>query len=387
MAYLRTRWRTDAELRTHVQATYRYDNGALLWGPASTEEMEGTYYEEFSDTVGLHGVVNYARHFSAKAVLEPPPYIMQNWGGPWAYYRPGGIKFFNSTGEFFKSLIPLVPVDLREGMCGDALTSFTNQFEPQVDFVNFLFETRQIGDLIPKIERSITKTASGAFLGWKFGIKPAISDLRSLAQIADYVTRRLVWLRNSYGKSVRLGFTRRFDLSPQGEYLLYQDGSLSGNTVKLKLVGHGGLFRAGGFLTHRLSGLDGVTAQALGLSAALGTQNPAAILWEAIPFSFVADWFTRVQELVGTLNVQPFKGEYKLERVSHSYKTFVIYRYVLHRGSSWDTESNSDQDRGVVEAELYERFPNLPASSSLLTGETLSPTQQLLALSLVRQRF
>lgn len=386
MAYIRNRYRSDTELKTFVEATHRDSDGALLWGPVPVERYVGSLMEEFSDSVGFKNVVNYAHHWRVEAVVEPPPLLKQNWGSTATYFT-GGDPFFSFTRDFLIGLLPLVPVPLRESLCGDALTSFTDEFKPQVDLVNFAFETSAIEELIPRISSSITKSASGAFLGWKFGIKPALSDLRSLAGVSNYVARRLAWLRSSYGQTVRVGFTRRFDIEPQGEYLLYQDGSLSGNTVKLKLVNCGGLFRAGGFLTHRLSGLDGISAEALALSAALGTQNPAAILWEAIPFSFVADWFTRVQELVATLNVQPFKGEYKLERVSHSFKTFANFRYVLHKGGSWSSESNTDSDYGTLSVERYERYPNLPASSSLLTGETLSPTQQLLALSLIRQRF
>lgn len=370
-------------MQSFVQGTRRDDNGNYVYGPVTVTPVVGSYLENFQDVTGIgYGQVKPVVHFKITSALEPLRPVKQWWGSFFATYDLGGERVPHFDDGVLYPLCPPLANSPRETFGLEAYTSFTDQVPTQVDIVNFGFETSQIRDLVPKIEKSFSKTAAGAYLGWKFGIKPMISDLRKLHELTGYIARRLAWLRSTFGQRVRLGYSTEFSLS-LSDYVIYADPNDSAIFARLTPVAQRNLFRAGGFLTHRLSGLDDVTAEAFALSAALGTQNPLAVLWEAIPFSFVVDWFAKVQKLVATLKIQPFHGEYHLEMVSHSIKSSVVYR--LKQGQHYP--SVVVDDLGVLLAERYERVPGLPVPSTIFVGEGLTQTQQMLALALIRQRL
>jgi hypothetical protein len=355
-----------------------------VYGPETVLGRYGSFYEIMEDAQITSSGVKPVTHFKASSALERPKPIKQWWGSFFATYYGGVEACFPAFNDSLLPLCPSLANSPKEDFGLEAYTSFVDQFQPQVDIINFSlgFETSQLLGLIPKIESSLTRTAAGAFLGWKFGIKPMISDLRSLHGSMAYLAKRLAWLRSTYGQRTRLGFQREFSL-PVSDVVFYADTNEPASFIKLTPVAQRSTFRAGGFLTHRLQGLDSVVADSLALSAVLGLTNPLAVVWEAIPFSFVVDWFTKVSKMAATLQVQPFQGEYNVEGMTHSMNSSVTYR--LLQGQKYP--SVQVNDLGPLVLERYERFPGLPVPSSIFGTGELTPTQQMLALALIRQRI
>lgn len=153
--------------------------------------------------------------------------------------------------------------------------------------------------------RKVVKTASGAFLAWKFGVSPILGDIFSIIRGKDSLKRQLK--AHMEGKAKAVSVSRplyihksdlTWDISPlierQRQCRVVKRGevryvlSVLPNNPYLSEF-----FRKADFVMSRFA------------------TSPARLAWETIPFSFVADWFVDIKGSLDTLDamlgVQPFK--------------------------------------------------------------------------------
>lgn len=90
--------------------------------------------------------------------------------------------------------------------------------------------------------------------------------------------------------------------------------------VSLEVDQYAAHFSSSWYLLQELDGLDDAWATLRGLIAGLGINNPAKIVWNAIPFSFVADWAFPFGSLLDRLAVQPFAGRWEIYDMVNSVK-------------------------------------------------------------------
>lgn len=143
--------------------------------------------------------------------------------------------------------------------------------------------------------------ASGVYLGWLYGLSPLPSDLRSLDQLRDAITRA----RKEFQVDLR---TRKTFSNDEG-WLGYQSAQVmlcqQVNRVMPEIdeildqpnlrVAHGLAFQNG----HTL--LEDAAARLASMGFPATPAEIALNLWELFPYSFVADWFVglgdRLEEL------------------------------------------------------------------------------------------
>jgi hypothetical protein len=137
--------------------------------------------------------------------------------------------------------------------------------------------------------RKVIRTASGAYLAWKFGLSPVLSDMMSvhkyLPTLKTDVQRhanqdssrfsRVAILRATFPNGIIGGF---------GTDNQYREGKVLGDpTVRYVLVVkpstkyHTSFFRTLDVAVRRFA------------------SSPASLAWELVPFSFVADWFVDIR--------------------------------------------------------------------------------------------
>lgn len=266
----------------------------------------------------------------------------------------------------------------RTALADDAFDALVPQIPQEVSLPNFLYELRELTDLIPKIEGSLVKQAASGYLTYSFGYKPLIGDLQKLANLAETVAARLQYLRDTWGRETRISFQSSWETTAPSEILL--TGAEGPANYRYKRQSIRTIFRAGGYLFHQLEDLDGKIGMLRGLVGALGFNNPLGVLWEAIPFSFVVDWFTRIGNAISQSAVQPFVGPWEIRRVTHS--------YTIHGQWSLDVEFPAGyspvkytSDSGTYT--LYQRVTGLPVPAGLLNTEGLTSNQQTLAAALI----
>jgi hypothetical protein len=141
-------------------------------------------------------------------------------------------------------------------------------------------------------------------------------------------------------------------------------------------------FRATGTLYQKLEGLDGAFSEWQAAAAQFGFNDPLKVVWEAIPYSFVVDWFANVQGMLDRFTVQPFEGVWEVSNVTSSFSSSsVIEGWIWPRrqfGNNWLLTH-------ILHRRAYKRIVGLPVARLHL--DTLSPKRQVLLGSLIYQRL
>jgi hypothetical protein len=245
--------------------------------------------------------------------------------------------------------------------------------------------------LLPKIEDSLAKTVAGGYLNYQFGWKPFIGDLIALRDLSKNVRARLKWLRDTFGKPLRLGCS--MDLTLEGpaevEVAPFGYGGFSDQIVARRTEFRG-IARAGCWFEHHLQDLAGLDGEIRAFVGALGLTNPAGVVWEAIPYSFVADWFTSVGSRTKEVSFNPFPGEWKTWHHNHSFTTevaFDLFQRCPSPYAPYPLSVGSEVRIGSGRIKRYERNVGMPVPASVLTSTSLDTRQQLLAAALLGARM
>jgi hypothetical protein len=124
------------------------------------------------------------------------------------------------------------------------------------------------------------------------------------------------------------------------------------------------------------------------LMDSLGVNANLAIIWNAIPFSFVVDWLVNIGRLLDSLRVENVTFQTEILDFCHSVKTSVNLE-----ASAYVREFNSKVPLpgtgvflGRVTASRYVREVGLPPLFQTLTATGLSVREFLLGSSLIRSR-
>jgi len=335
-----------------------------------------------------------------------PPYapIMVTFNGP--IFPPESIG----------SCVPSYSqVDLT-GMSKMAFQAFHEQLPEATSLPNFLLELGDLKDLLPTIEkwRSLIKLAqdvkmrfrpgkSDAFskvqtigdvmrvlrnqhLQMQFGVVPLLSDLKAFANVIPNVRKRLAYLRKTNGKRRRVHFSKPIevpleDIPHSSEYIglgMY----FIGEPIACNCT-----FHASAEVVMTLEGLDEADTMLRGVADALGFSNPAKVIWNAIPFSFVLEYFVKIEHILNGLKVPAFQGKTEVFNVCHSISaTVAIQQKILYNGLFFGTGSIQDIDLGSTAVKLYERKLGLPVGYSDLPLTDPSPQQQVLMAALLDQK-
>jgi hypothetical protein len=118
-----------------------------------------------------------------------------------------------------------------------------------------------------------------------------------------------------------------------------------------------------------------------GLLHAFGVVRVASIIWEAIPFSFVVDWFVNVGDLIGNIEDQLLDP---LPIVIHDFSHSLKYGYRTKFTWRWN---NVRTDIAIQTREFYERRRDTPSLWDSLSVHTPNLNQAGLGLSLVIARM
>jgi len=266
----------------------------------------------------------------------------------------------------------------------DAFNRFHDQIPTEVSVANFLYELKDIKGLIPKIEKTLSKTASSNFLAYNFGVAPMIGDLKKLSTLSESVGKRLQHLRSTAGRQITVHYKGK--LLHRGFPVSVLCNPTFGTNAKyeFRVISYEGSYHASARIRQNLSGLSDPSAILKAYAAATGLNNPAAIVWEAIPYSFVVDWFFHLDKYVNMLAIQPFGGEYTVSDTCYSLKEETVYE--MFQNFNEGEPGNAKHSLGLISVWHYRRYPGLPMSCALLSNGTLNPKQQLLALALLDMR-
>lgn len=229
------------------------------------------------------------------------------------------------------------------------------------------------------IKRNI-KTDSSAYLAYQFGVLPLIGDLIHVYNRLTTLSDHIAWLRKNSGQLTKVEYKAGLPL-PTASILPSRPSSAP--------TGAGGYWRSvpelrAGFkawatITYDVSALTDLELSIKTLKRAFGLNNPAAIIWEAIPYSFVVDWISNVGDLVGRLE-SPIKLPCTIEDCGYGvWVESTIEDYY----TTWGKTSMIRRTR----TRGYSRRLGLPIGISKLSLDTPSAKQLVLGLALIGQKI
>lgn len=276
----------------------------------------------------------------------------------------------------------ILPSGVAGGFSREAIRNVTEQMETEVSIANFLWELRDgIGSLLPKLKGNLLEIFGGNWLWWNFGAMPLVSDIKKLLNLTGTVYRRLEHLKRVNKRDVTITWKGVWDRPDTptavssgegGQYMLSVPFApcIEWEVIKVRV----------NIRAHYDLDLSGSDVFLQGMVAALGLNNPAQIVWEAIPFSFVVDWFTNAQEWLedNIDTAQPFKGTIAVNGSDHTYDRRVLYSYHAATDNKGNTAPLSQT---LIRA--YYRRAGLPGGTYSEDG--LSAHQLSLAAALIGQ--
>lgn len=305
----------------------------------------------------------FGKQFTSSAVSPGPPYVAQNaFNTEKLVGRPGRVSLtkYWSDGKQVRARYsdyacvqgigqnsspaishwPFGYPSFQESWVTTALAR-VNFTKPIISLPNFIFELREFPSMLRDLGRVLSggsrlSDIPGAHLAWQFGWDPLISDIRTLFDLSTELEK----------------LRKRFLKAKMAKRL---QGSIGEDEYsKLESVSNGVV----GVASHRRrwTGKDEIwyTAHWECIAAnppelfgdkwsvwsnALGLNRPAAVIWAAIPWSFVIDYFTNVSTFLeasgGFAEYRPTKVCIMHTHEAECVEDTVVFDSTLISGTSY----------------------------------------------------
>lgn len=355
-----------------------------------------THFETMNDVHGNRWGQNPVSHAKIVCSCKSPDEVIWTDANDGIVYRttlPGDVDVDPNLAASVEGLSG----DQIGDFAWDAFYNATTQIKEEVSIANFLHELRDLKGMFTFLKERIDRLISGGFLGFQFGIKPLINDLKKMASVLKATRKRLRFLQKTVGKIYPVRYRREIDVAGRGdeppEYLGLQELPLGHKyptavthvqrlTSKVQL-------NSTVLIKNRLESLDSTLAFLDSLAAGLGLNNPAKILWNAIPLSFVFDWFVNTENVFRELNRNygggaPFKGS--LEVVGALFSMKEEHELALWTYEPVTSESYRRRLVGSAKVTKYIRMNGLPFNDFISPTGELSSLQKMLLAALIHNR-
>lgn len=366
-----------------------YPDGFLAYsaGPGLIWTSEETMEDMVGSVTEWHPVSHVkSKYFGG----TPPNYVIPpdpEFGGGSTYVYSGTYCY--TWGVDLPQ--PEIPPGLAGMISRKALENATRQVPMKVSIANFLLELKNPKELLPRVSEFISrKTPSDLYLWWKFGAEPFVRDLKALMTVWADTRKRLDHLKKVNHRTVTIHYKHGniTMMEPQDVEELNEAFALWSMfydpvypQLSLRMDKFEGSVDVQMQVTYDLQGLDGPWAFWDSLASSLGLNNPAGIVWEAIPFSFVVDWIVPVGDFIENLNpgAKTFDGDIRVVSCHHTIKTDAA--------ASWYSPTNPDggyQKVCSMTAKGFYRREGLPGGQLITDG--LTTGQQLLGAALLNSQ-
>jgi hypothetical protein len=272
---------------------------------------------------------------------------------------------------------------LINSACADMKPDLTSLSVP-----NFLLEIEDIRKLfqIWKKSLSVARNLAGAHLNWEFGWKPMVSDLKNLVAAVTGLEEKLA----AFIKEANCLFTQKKTMMTE---TLTNSGVATGPGNNYhKTQWNITLTRsATAHICWRpkvIQDLYSLQNSLRTIADALGFELNPSILWDALPFSFVIDWFFDVGSLLERFKIDTMELPivYVDSYLQYHEDVDFVSRSIHHDGDPanvWWNETWSAE--WITRRKLFHRMPLFPDYSTFTSNGWKFPSlnQALKGLSLV----
>lgn len=293
-----------------------------------------------------------------------------NFGIVWNNYRCDAMQ--DVTG-FVRGLTQGVPGAPSLGALATMLLARTTPSRPVVDLPIAVYELKDIPSMLRLEGDSFLRKAASANLSYQFGWAPLLSDLSKLLSFQDEVSKRETELRNLFDSGLRRK-ARLWDgsITHTQNRFAQSDGGLIGGSWKCDEA-----IEYWGFVNWYPTILPPRTAaemRSLARRAVLGLTVDLSTAWNAIPWTWLADWCTNIgQFLAAQRNIIP---------CSHSLPQ-IMQHYAFEAYCDFPVGINVTRHQCWLEQK--NRFPQSPSLSAHLPYLSLRQLSILGSIGVTRR--
>jgi hypothetical protein len=229
--------------------------------------------------------------------------------------------------------------------------------------------------------------AATANLVWQFAVRPTLDDAKKLASLIGEFESRLSKLIDNAGKRRVAHYARPIDnyivLPPYGLNNIPSLFNSAVHTIERRRDWKSRpKYHASMLYTYDASALKGQLGKLRGLIHAFGVDRVGSILWEALPFSFVIDWFVNVGDMIRSVEDHLLDP---LPIVIHDFNHSLKYSWRISLRWNWNGKILTDI--AYRDYEYYERRRDIPSLWDSLSVRTPNLNQVGLGLSLIVVRM
>lgn len=193
--------------------------------------------------------------------------------------------------------------------------------------VNFMLELKQLGGLFTlwKKSESLLRNIANGHLNVSFGWLPFISDVRRLRDSLANFQKKLRKLQEESGKPQWRHYRRPMDTVDLPPVISLNKGNLIDGygactlTRQCKWITRPQYCATIGY-TYYLPDMTETSNKIKGYLDSLGIQGNPSIFWNAVPYSFVVDWFFNVGSWLNSLRVDNLSIPATVTDFCHSIK-------------------------------------------------------------------
>lgn len=183
--------------------------------------------------------------------------------------------------------------------------------KPDFSVLNYLFELKDVPSMLRARHEKLSDIGS-YYLALKFGWEPLLRDLRNLFTFQQRAQKHLAQLIRDNGRSVR----RRVNLFDRELSSTQNSGSSYGVIAPIvdtwffqeepkftdKVVEYDRCWASGRFKYHLPPGPRDVNWNRRMVGRLFGATPSPAVLWNAIPYSWLIDWFTNAGHVISNMD-------------------------------------------------------------------------------------
>lgn len=242
--------------------------------------------------------------------------------------------------------------------------------------------------------KQLLQSQAGRYLNYKFNIAPLVSDIGSIYAALSRTEKRINDLVSRAGRPQKKHFVFQWYEFPD----VFEDKPLSGppaypgGAVQIMSCRHtrhvdydATIFRSLLEYNYNYTTYQAEHARLLGHLDAFGINLNPAIIWNAIPWSFVVDWVVGIGPFLDSLKTQNLKPQINIRRYLWSVQRS---RYITVTKVIQNVYDNSVIHVGqlpAVRQTAYRRHVTMPTMSSI-TQSGLTPEEVSLGAALVISR-
>lgn len=362
-------------------ATVRDGTGKVTSTPSGSSSIF-TIYNGMNDVTGGGKTEKPVRHIKSETLIG-------NQTGTCSHSSFGSITLSGSRA--LESDLPFVGAAMTtaevENLASDFLGRIKDPLSSSLSLANYLIELRDLKRTFSFLKDRLDKAISGGFLSYNFGLKPFIDDSIALAQSFGKLLARLEYLRKNNGVPIKITAFRSFT-RPGTPLTLPPFNSTAAGTTSWKQTWTKETtltVQCWAIIVYDTSALQGYGGLMRAIASFYGFDKPASVAWNAIPLSFVVDWFTNLGSVFDSLTIVPELPR-KVLRAGYWTKSEGV-TYVS--GGHVSDISRSNLTFATRKWKIYDRYPGmLPVGVTYLNGlSDLSVKQMALGLSLIHQRW